>query len=278
MWRKHSRKRETFYRHVSLSIFRKTRQKKIENYLFWIFQRARPARFKKFPRKRTITTIRAHLPLPPTKAPSTTLSTTGKIRAGNGARNTQSVSVSYSYSKKTFLSKRTPSVAKVPKSTASNVESKAFTQAEDNNTSAFYNTTQWPPTAVTVGNSCVTSGNSMNTTRPTSSETASSMAITWSDNIANDSRHDEVPNRDKTQVRLLERQWISNYDCRFYFFSVYVTIRYDKSRERRKTRRDVCIKLRISFDPFYIFAFCLSFSAAEFNLKMLILVCFTEVR
>ena len=236
MWRKHSRKRETFYRHVSLSIIRKTRQKKIENYLFWIFQRARPARFQNFPRKDN-----------------------------------------YDDSS-TLLTKRTPSVAKVPKSTASNVESKAFTQVEDNNTSAFYNTTQWPPTAVTVGNSCVTSGNSMNTTRPTPSETASSMAITWSDNIANDSRHDEVPNRDKTQVRLLERQWISNYDCRFYFFSVYVTIRYDKSRERSKTRGDVCIKLRISFDPFYIFACCLSFSAAEFNLKMLILVCFTEVK
>ena len=157
-------------------------------------------------RGRTITTIRAHLPLPPTKAPSTTLSTTGKIRAGNGARNTQSVSVSHSYSKKTFLSKRTPSVAKVPKSTASNVESKAFTQAEDNNTSAFYNTTQWPPTAVTVGNSCVTNGNSMNTTRPTPSETASSVAITRSDNIANDCRHEEGHYRDKTQVWLLERQ------------------------------------------------------------------------
>ncbi|RMX58681.1 hypothetical protein pdam_00019449 [Pocillopora damicornis] len=154
--------------------------------------------FRNF-RGRTITTIRAHLPLPPTKAPSTTPSTTGKIRAGNGARNTQSVSVSYSYSKKTFLSKRTPSVAKVPKSTASNVETKAFTQAEDNNTSAFYNTTQWPPTAVTVGNSCVTSGNSMNTTRPTPSGTASSVAITRSDNIANDCRHEEGHNRDKTQ-------------------------------------------------------------------------------
>ena len=194
--------------------------------------------FRNF-RGRTITTIRAHLPLPPTKAPSTTPSTTGKIREGNGARNTQSVSVSYSYSKKTFLSKRTPSVAKVPKSTALNVETKAFTQAKDNNTSAFYNTTQWPPTAVTVGNSCVTNGNSMNTTRPTPSGTASSVAITRSDNIANDCRHEEGHNRDKTQVWLLERQWISKYDCKFYFSSVYVTISLWWIKRKTEGKREV---------------------------------------
>ena len=49
-------------------------------------------------------------------------------------------------------------------------------------------------------------GNSMNTTRPTPSGTALSVAITRSDNIANDCRHEEGHNRDKTQVWLLERQ------------------------------------------------------------------------
>lgn len=238
MWRKYSRKRETFYRHVFLSIIRKTRQKKSKTICFESSSSRGRLGFRNF-RGRTITTIRAHLPLPPTKAPSTTLSTTGKIRAGNGARNTQSVSVSYSYSKKTFLSKRTPSVAKVPKSTALNVETKAFTQAKDNNTSAFYNTTQWPPTAVTVGNSCVTNGNSMNTTRPTPSGTASSVAITRSDNIANDCRHEEGHNRDKTQVWLLERQWISKYDCKFYFSSVYVTISLWWIKRKTEGKREV---------------------------------------
>ena len=101
-----------------------------------------------------------------------------------------------------------------------------------------------------LGTHASSGGNSMNTTRPTPSGTASSVAITRSDNIANDCRHEEGHNRDKTQVWLLERQWISKYDRKFYFSSVYHFVMMNQEKNRRKTRSDVCVKLQISFDPF----------------------------
>ncbi|PFX25469.1 hypothetical protein AWC38_SpisGene9896 [Stylophora pistillata] len=115
--------------------------------------------------------MRVHLTVlvPPTKAPATTLSTTDEIGASNNARSTQSASDSYSSSKEKFLSKSTPSIAQVLKSTASKLPTTVIIQ-EDDDTSAFYKTTQWPPTAVSVGNSCVSSDTCLNTTRATPSK------------------------------------------------------------------------------------------------------------
>ena len=160
MWRKYSRKKETFTNTFVFVLLEKLEVKKIKskNICFELSSSRGWGWHGVWNFHQGSTTIRAYITLPPTKAPATTLRTTGKIRASNGIRNTQSVPDSYSSSTVTFSSKRKTSVAKVLKSTASNVETKAFTQAEDNNTSTFYNTTRWPPTAVTVGNSCVILG------------------------------------------------------------------------------------------------------------------------
>lgn len=145
-------------------------------------------------------TARATLKVPSTKAPATTLRTTGRIIARSGFTNTQGVSDSYSFSKKK-ISKSTPSIANDPKGTALKVETPALIE-ENDNTSATFNTTQWPATAVSVGNAYVSRNNDVNITRPAPSE-ASNVKISRNDNIANYSGQYKGQSHGKTQVRFL---------------------------------------------------------------------------
>lgn len=133
--------------------------------------------------------------MPSTNAPATTLRTTGRIIASTGFTNTQGVSDSYSFSKST------PSIANDPKGTALKVETPALTE-ENDNTSATFNTTQWPATAVSVGNAYVSRNNDVNITRPAPSE-ASNVKISRNDNIAHYSGQYKGQSHDKTQVRFL---------------------------------------------------------------------------
>nr|XP_058959984.1 adhesion G protein-coupled receptor F4-like [Pocillopora verrucosa] len=152
-------------------------------------------------------TVRATLKVPSTNAPATTLRTTGRVIASSGFTNTQGVSDSYSFSKKK-ISKSTPSIANDPKGTALKVETPALTE-ENDNTSATFNTTQWPATAVSVGNAYVSRNNDVNITRPAPSE-ASNVKISRNDNIANYSGQYKGQSHDKTQSNssyLTERKY-----------------------------------------------------------------------
>ena len=144
--------------------------------------------------------VRVPLKLPSTKAPATTLRTTGRVTASNGVRNTQGVSNIYS-SLETKISKSTPSIANVPKGTALKFKTTALIK-ENDNTSATFDTTQWPATAVSVRNVCVSHNNGVNITRPTPSE-ASNVKISGNDNIANYSGRHKSQNHYKTRVIFL---------------------------------------------------------------------------
>ena len=141
--------------------------------------------------------VRVPLKLPSTKAPATTLRTTGRVTASNGVRNTQGVSNIYS-SSKTKISKSTPSIANFPKVTALKFKTTALIK-ENDNTSATFDTTQWPATAVSVRNVCVGHNNGVKITQPAPSE-ASNMKISGNDNIANYSGRYKSQNHNKTRV------------------------------------------------------------------------------
>lgn len=140
--------------------------------------------------------VRVPLKLPSTKAPATTLRTTGRVTASKGIRNTQGVSYIYS-SLETKISKSTPSIANVPKGTALKFKITALIK-ENDNTSATFDTTQWPATAVSARNVCVSHNNGVNITRPTPSE-ASNVKISGNDNIANYSGRHKSQNHYKTR-------------------------------------------------------------------------------
>ena len=118
------------------------------------------------------------LKLPSTKAPATTLRTTGKMTASSGFRNTQGASDIYSFSKRK-TSKSTPSNANIPQGTALKVKTTALIKENDN-----------------------TSRNSVNITRPAPSE-ASNVKISGNDNIANYSGQYKGQSHNKTWVRFL---------------------------------------------------------------------------
>ena len=117
--------------------------------------------------------------LPSTKAPATTLRTTGKMTASSGFRNTQGVSDIYSFSKRK-TSKSTPSNANIPQGTALKVKTTALIKENDN----------------------TSRNNSVNITRPAPSE-ASNVKISGNDNIANYSGKYKGQSHNKTWVRFL---------------------------------------------------------------------------
>ena len=117
--------------------------------------------------------------LPSTKAPATTLRTTGKMTASSGFRNTQGVSDIYSFSKRK-TSKSTPSNANIPQGTALKVKTTALIKENDN----------------------TSRNNSVNITRPAPSE-ASNVKISGNDNIANYSGQYKGQSHNKTWVRFL---------------------------------------------------------------------------
>lgn len=119
------------------------------------------------------------LKLPSTKAPATTLRTTGKMTASSGFRNTQGVSDIYSFSKRK-TSKSTPSNANIPQGTALKVKTTALIKENDN----------------------TSRNNSVNITRPAPSE-ASNVKISGNDNIANYSGQYKGQSHNKTWVRFL---------------------------------------------------------------------------
>ncbi|PFX25468.1 Latrophilin-3 [Stylophora pistillata] len=126
--------------------------------------------------------ISVSVSVPSPRAPSKTLHTSGRSRAGDGVSGTQGVSFIYS-SSTTKLLKSTPSNEKVPKSTPSSVEPIALSQGD-----YIPRTThvKRPTAAVSKGNSCNTGGYSVNTTQSTLLE-KSGVDTTGNDIISNSS-------------------------------------------------------------------------------------------
>lgn len=143
-------------------------------------------------RRHSVIVSGSHIKVPSTKAPATTFHTSAKIRAGGGVSSTQGVSFRYSSLTMKAL-KSTISNEKVPKSTQSSAEPTALNQEADITITKHV---QRPTKAVFKGNSCVTGGYSVNTTRSPPLET-SGMDKTESDGLLNSSGKDGGQKRNK---------------------------------------------------------------------------------